>query len=215
VPLDGGELSTGANPVVPTAPHSPVAVSGIREVVLLIHGIRTQATWQRTVKAVLEEIPGVFVQESNYGYFDTFRFWCPFVTRTAAIEEVKQTVQTLKHKYPDARLSVIAHSNGTYIITKLLQSELDLELNRLVLCGSIVPRRFPWYTVDSRLGTEVVNDYGTHDIWPVLAKALSWGYGDTGRHRFGKPGVRDRGHEFAHGDYFAEGDGKGETFIRQ
>ena len=184
------------------------------EVVLLIHGIRTQAVWQKTVKKVLQEIDGVIVQESSYGYFDVIRFWCPFLTRNAAIEEVKETIQELTLMYPNAKLSVIAHSNGTYIITKLLQSERNLKIHRLVLCGSIVHRGYPWHTVNSRLHTNVVNDYGTRDFWPVLAKALSWGYGDTGRHRFGKPSVRDRGHEFRHGDYFGDGPGQGEAFVR-
>lgn len=192
---------------------SPRESLAVREVVLLIHGIRTQAPWQRTVKRVIEEIPGVFVQESSYGYFDVFRFWCPFFTRTQSIREVRETIQELKRRYRDAKLSVIAHSNGTYIITRLLQSERDLELNRLVLCGSIVRRQYRW--PESQLATDVVNDYGTRDIWPVLAKALSWGYGDTGRHRFGKPGVRDRGHDYAHSDYFEDEAGNCENFVRK
>ena len=110
---------------------------------------------------------------------------------------------------------MIAHSNGTYIISRLLLSEKNLELNKLVLCGSIVKRRYPWDYVQARLGHDVINEFGTRDIWPVLAKALSWGYGDTGRYRFGKPYVRDRKHNFAHSDYFGDGEEQGETFVRK
>lgn len=189
--------------------------SSQHEVILLIHGIRTLAIWQRMVKKVLEEIPGIVVQESSYGYFGTLRFWCPFLTRQAAIDEVKQTIQEVRNLYPDSKLSVIAHSNGTYIITRLLLSEVDLKIHKLVLCGSIVSRTYPWHSIRDRLGKAVINDYGTKDSWPVWAKALSWGYGDTGRHIFGKPGVKDRGHDFKHSDYFADGPGRGEEFVRK
>jgi len=67
-------------------------------------------------------------------------FWCPFLTRRPAVNEVKGTIQDVALRYPNAKLSVIAHSNGTYIITKLLESEHNLVLNKLVFCGSIVRR---------------------------------------------------------------------------
>ena len=185
------------------------------EVVLLVHGIRTHADWQVMVKRVLQEIPGKYVQPTSYGYFNAFRFWCPFFTRSSAIEEVKETIEQLRIRFPNSKLSVIAHSNGTYIISKLLMSKRDLEINRLVLCGSIVKRRYPWDFVGRRLGSDVINEYGTKDIWPVFAKALSWGYGDTGRYQFGKPYVKDRKHDFAHSDYFGDKEGQGEEFVRK
>ncbi len=185
------------------------------EIILLVHGIRTFAWWQPMVKRVLEGIPNVAVWECEYGYFNVFRFWCPFFTRRAPLEEVRaelEKAQTAISAYPDARLSVIAHSYGTYIITELLSSKLDLKLHRILLCGSIVRRRYPWHAVSNRIGAHptiagkknVINDYGLQDVWPVLAKCLSWGYGDTGRHKFGKAEVTDRGHNLGHSDFFTQ-----------
>jgi hypothetical protein len=49
-------------------------------VVILIHGIRTQALWQNELRKTLEKESFV-VQPTNYEYFDLFRFlfpWQPF-----------------------------------------------------------------------------------------------------------------------------------------
>ncbi|UUO07872.1 hypothetical protein M4951_06045 [Blastopirellula sp. J2-11] len=202
-----------------------------KEIILLIHGIRTFAWWQPMVKRVLEEIPNVEVWESDYGYFDVFRFWCPFFTRKAPIDEVRlelEKAMTAISKYSGGRLSVIAHSYGTYVITQILASKLDLKLHRLVLCGSIVQRTFPWHTLGDRIAAHdthsgrrnILNDYGLRDTWPVFAKCLSWGYGDTGRHKFGKAEVIDRGHDLYHSGYFEDPGADpslepGEEFIRK
>ena len=173
-------------------------------VVILIHGIRTFANWQPMVTRVLEEIPGTRVVALQYGYFDAFRFWCPFFTRQFPIGDVRREIQNVKNSNPDAKYSVIAHSFGTYIISKILLADPDLSLNHLVLSGCIVSRRYRWDYVKSRIATPIVNDYGTKDIWPVMAKCLSWGYGDTGRHGFGRTHVMDRGHDYEHSQFFNE-----------
>lgn len=177
----------------------------MREVVLLLHGIRTFAQWQAQVQRILEEIPGTKVVPLKYGYFDALRFWFPFATRRAPIEFLRLQIQNARAEHPDARISVIAHSFGSYAISEILLNNPDYQLHRLVICGSIIPHGYRWDLVRSRLATGVINDYGTRDIWPVLAKCLSWGYGDSGRHGFGHGAtVMDRGHNFAHSDFFKE-----------
>jgi pimeloyl-ACP methyl ester carboxylesterase len=176
-----------------------------KEVILLIHGIRTFAEWQPMVKRVLQEIPGTEVVAIKSGYFNLLAFWCPVLTRQATINDVRREIQNAKAANPNARFSVIAHSYGTYAISKILLENPDLRLHRLVLCGSIVPRKYRWDYARARLDTDVINDYGTRDIWPVVAQCLSWGYGDTGRHGFGRGAmVRDRGHDYKHSDFFNE-----------
>lgn len=180
----------------------------VREVVFLIHGIRDRARWQALVKRVLEEVEGVVVIPIKYGYFDLFRFWLPVWTRGAPIRFTQRQIQIGKNEYRVDKYSVIAHSFGTYTISKVLQQTQDLVLERLVLCGCIIPSDYPWEHLSGRITNPVINDYGTRDIWPFWARKLSWGYGDTGRYGFGRSDVMDRAHDKAHGDYFEE------TFIR-
>lgn len=176
----------------------------LREVVFLIHGIRDRARWQSRVRRVLEEIEGVKVIPIKFGYLDVFRFWFPIWTRDQSIEFTREQIQIGKNKHKAKNYSVVAHSFGTYAISKILSDTKDLVLHRLVLCGCIVKRRYPWDSVSGRINTDVLNDHSTRDIWPLMAKKLSWGYDETGRHGFGRADVTDRAHNFGHSDFFAE-----------
>ena len=76
---------------------------------------------------------------------------------------------------------------------------------RLILCGAIVPEAFRWDRVRGQVeAVNVINDVGRQDVWPVMAKLLTFGYGDAGTYGFGF-GVRDRFHNTDHSGYF-EGD---------
>ena len=180
---------------------------GDYQVVLLIHGIRTQADWGPMVRSKLEVPDKIEVIPIKYGYFDAFRFWFPFWTRNKPIErvytEIRVALQVAREKDPHAKLSIIAHSFGTYIIGQILKRGFDLHIHRLILCGSVLPQDFPWEQYQGRFDREkVINECGKTDIWPVLAQSLSWGYGASGTHGFGAVLVKDRYHAGGHGQYF-------------
>ena len=174
------------------------------EVVLLIHGIRDQGEWQSMVSARLA-VPGrIEIIPIKYGFFDALRFWSPIWTRNRPIERVYTQVRVALMEYrdrPNLKLSVIAHSFGTYVIGEIIRREFDLHFHRLILCGAVLPQGFPWHQYRDRFG-RVVNECGKADIWPVLAKSLSWGYGASGTHGFGAVLVKDRFHAGGHGQYF-------------
>lgn len=176
----------------------------IRELIFVIHGIRDRARWQSRVKRLLEEIDGVKVIPIRYGYFDLLRFWFPFWTRRGPIERTRVEIQIGRNTYRAERYSIIAHSFGTYAVSQVITDTRDLVLHRLVLCGSILDRAFPWEVIKGRITDRIVNDYGTRDIWPLMARKLSWGYGDTGRYGFGGALVDDRSHNLRHSDFFDE-----------
>ncbi len=178
--------------------------SEIRELIFVIHGIRDRARWQSRVKRLLEEIDGVKVIPIRYGYFDLLRFWFPFWTRRGPIERTRVEIQIGRNTYRAERYSIIAHSFGTYAVSKVISDTRDLVLHRLVLCGSILDRAYPWELIKGRITDRIVNDYGTRDIWPLMARKLSWGYGDTGRYGFGGAIVQDRSHNLRHSDFFEE-----------
>ena len=192
------------------------------QVVLLIHGIRTQADWGPMVRAKLE-VPGqIEVIPIKYGYFDAFRFWSPFWTRNKPVEKVyiqiRVALQKYKRDHPDAKLSIIAHSFGTYVVGQILKREFDLQIHRLILCGSVLPQDFPWHEYQGRFDDDkVVNECGKADIWPVLAQSGSWGYGASGTYGFGAVLVKDRFHAGGHGQYFGPGfvEKYWEPFIRR
>lgn len=172
-------------------------------VVVLVHGIRTYAPWYPLVERLMRP-RGISVHPIRYGRFDLFRFMVPGPWRRGP---VAATLRKLEPILLDAakkgqRVTVIAHSNGSYVVTKLLEEKPTIELDYLILCGSVVPNDFDWTRVNRQIRKAIVNDYGVRDIWPVVAKSLSWGFGHAGTHGFGAP-VIDRIHDLGH-DYFTE-----------
>jgi intracellular sulfur oxidation DsrE/DsrF family protein len=175
------------------------------QVIMLVHGIRTHAAWTEKIKSVLEKIPNTQVVPVRYQYFSALRFLFPLFTRRAPIHRFIREYRDLKNKYKEAKISVLAHSFGTYVVTRAIEENSDIELYRLALCGGVVKDDFRFSTYRAQLGPDnVLNDCGTKDIWPVLAKSATWGYGATGTFGFGTNQVRDRFHELKHSDFFSK-----------
>lgn len=172
--------------------------------VVLIHGIRTHAEWQERLAERLNHVENVKAFPIGYGYFDVFKFWCPLWTRKAPVERILREIRTLKTQDPNARISIVAHSFGTYIVSKILANETDIKIHRLQLCGSIISPKYRWDQVISRITGNTVNDAGTKDIWPIMASALSWGYGASGVFGFKTVNVKDRYHDCGHSDFFSD-----------
>jgi len=171
--------------------------------VVLVHGIRTHATWAEMVAGLLSK-NGLIPVPVRYGYLDALQFWCPLFTRRAPIKRVLRELRDLRAEYPTADISAICHSFGTYSITKCLL-EPDVRLKRIIFCGSIVPAAFRRATFKAQLGADpILNDCGTKDWWPVIAKSFTWGFGPSGTFGFGTLGIRDRFNEYGHSEYFNE-----------
>lgn len=178
--------------------------------VLLIHGIRTQAEWaQRVAKVLEDDDPTLRVVPTRYEFFDLIRFLIPSeLTRQQAVDTVRRRIRDELSRKPK-KLSVIAHSFGTYIVSKVLEQDADVCFERIVLCGSIIPDSFGWESYKHRMGSDadgwqVLNDCGAKDVLPILAKSVTWGYGSPGRLGFGHGRVRDRFHSVGHSGFFTE-----------
>lgn len=183
--------------------------------VVMIHGIRTEALWFDSVSRLLKlQDHQLHPVAAGYDYLDLFRFLCPWRQfGRAPVERVRDKLDAVCSDPKIRRVSVIAHSFGTYIICEILKSDPNLRLHRLMLCGSVVPSTFDWrehatqidLLPDPDVTTQrVVNDCGWRDIWPVFAESVTWGYGSAGRFGFQTPQVKDRYHPFGHSDFFKE-----------
>lgn len=182
---------------------TPPARHEVRELVVLIHGIRTDAVWEDLVAHKFRLITGLDVRPISYGYFDSFRFWVPFLTRDAPLKRIERELRAIRESNPSIPISVIAHSFGTYVIVRILDDNPFLHLNWLILCGSIVPRAFRWDRIrKGQLEHPVINDCGQRDIWPILAQSASWGYGASGTLGFGSADAIDRYHPVTHSEFF-------------
>jgi pimeloyl-ACP methyl ester carboxylesterase len=177
------------------------------DVVILLHGIRTRALWYDIAKRLLSEIDNVEVKTIGYGRFDVIRFLLPFTrksVRKLVLKEIKLIKWKLAKELRPAQISVIAHSFGTYTIIKILEEEDDIDLHTLVLCGSVLPSNYDFGHISRKVSHAIINDAGSRDIFPVLARLATVGYGDSGTFGFLKGLVQDRFHTFRHSDFFTK-----------
>ena len=182
----------------------PVATT-VLPIIILVHGIRTFASWLDTLRAEFQSV-GFKVELTNYEYFDLIRFLLPWQrSRKKAIRRVLNQIRRVQVLHPGARISILAHSFGTYIVAEILREEFDIKVDRLVFCGSIVPSSYPLHRVVGQIAAgPIVNDVGSRDIWPALADSVTKGYGRTGTYGFHVPGVLDRWHDGAHSMFLTD-----------
>jgi hypothetical protein len=173
-----------------------------KHVVILVHGIRDFALWQAKIRPALEE-QGFKVEATNYGRFNLLQFLAPFsYFRRKAIATVWNQIRIIKQNNEGSRLSVIAHSFGTFVIAHLIQQQFDIKFHRVIFCGSVVRYEFPFEQFQNRFTPDIVNEVGTRDIWPAIAESVTTGYGSAGTYGFRRPLVRDRWHNGARHGFF-------------
>ena len=170
-------------------------------VLFLVHGIQTDGSWQKLVQAELSDVPKLHVVDIGYDCVTPLQLVGPF--RVEPIARVLREIRDFKRREPRARLMVIAHSFGSYIVSRILEDHPDIEFERIVLCGSIVPRNFRWDKHAKQMPHgAILNDVGTNDFYPVLATCASLGYGSSGRLGFGSGPVLDRYFPYKHSTFF-------------
>lgn len=163
------------------------------KIVITIHGIRTVGLWQKRITPYLAK-HGLVPFHIDYGWFGLLRFLFPW-TRNRQVQKVREEMIKLADKLrsPDhgvPRVSIIAHSFGTYIAMKVLENENgNLKYDRVVLTGSIVRRDFDWPAVLSepkRWVMAVRNERALKDCVVTLAGYISTQAGASGREEFEK-----------------------------
>src|SRR5450830_850704 len=172
-----------------------------KHILVLLHGMNTYAEWQEILAEPLRNQTNLEPLIVGYGNFHPLKFFLPALFRKGRIQVVLNDLRGIRQRHPEARISIVAHSFGTYIISKILLAAPELRFHRLVLCGAIIPNDYNWAAVTDRLSWPVVNDIGRRDIWPSLARSWSWGYGDSGAVGFKNSAVRDRYFPIGHSDF--------------
>ena len=170
-------------------------------VIVLIHGILSRGYWQNSIKTELKRA-GFSSSSTNSGWVDIFSFWLPIRwLRQRPASRVWRDLLAIKGDYPDKKISVLAHSFGTFIVGKLFELQSEFRAERLAFCGSILSDDFPFADYRSRY-SKILNDVGCKEPWPALGASSTWGYGSTGTYGFNRPGIQDRWHRnFRHGEF--------------
>lgn len=171
------------------------------KIVVLIHGIHTDGSWQRCVQQELSTINGLHIHDLGYDVVTAIQLFGPY--RSTPVNRIAREIRRIKVEEPKAKISVIAHSFGTYIVSKILEDHPDIRFDRIIMCGAIISRAYPWDRNARELNkSRIINDVGTRDIWPVIATCTTGGYGSSGRRGFQSASVTDRYFNYKHSDFF-------------
>lgn len=174
-----------------------------RQVWVLIHGINTEAVWQEHVRSELKPFSNISVECLSFGFFDVLRFAIPIFGRWRPVDKIRDDLREIAVQNPGVRIGVVAHSFGTYVISQVLRKNTDIRLSSLLLCGGIIPRRYPWNKLPNKPAKGyIVNEVGTKDRWPIFAGVISWSYGPSGSFGFKGPHVHDRYFHVGHSEFF-------------
>lgn len=176
-------------------------------VVVSLHGIRTRGVWQKDLAPILSNA-GFIPYPLDYEYFSTLRFLRKG-SREKMVEWLQKELEDIKARERVRRLSIIAHSFGTFMTAAVIKKHAGLRFDKVILAAGIVRRDFDWGACFAREQVNFVrNDYGRLDIWPKIAQKLVPKAGSSGSERFQqnhagrleqKPFLK-----YGHSDYFCE-----------
>jgi|GEM_PF-6739343 len=215
-PSGGATTNVGGNPegmsrdAAPTPTVGIITASSPMRVICPLHGIRTLAAWQKGLSDLAASHGWVCrLDRWSYGRFSLLAFFTPW-SREAKLGWLRRQYDAETH---DRRLliekgqapSVVAHSFGTYILGYTLLRFDFIRFNKVILCGSILPRDFPWDELIARGQVQAVrNEFGVRDPWVKWVRWFVRGTGPSGAVGFTcqHPRLEQEEFDFDHGDYF-------------
>jgi pimeloyl-ACP methyl ester carboxylesterase len=146
----------------------------VRQVVVVLHGIRDMAPWTSQFEIPLQEAyrskhpndsSKIQVTWPSYGYFGMgpFLLWAD---RQTNVRWFMDEFTEIKARYPNLqKVHFIGHSNGTYVLASALQNYKTLKVGNVVFGGSVLRRDFNWDNVGAQFD-RIRNFVGSRD-WVV------------------------------------------------
>ncbi|MEQ8824258.1 MAG: hypothetical protein RIC14_07780 [Filomicrobium sp.] len=174
------------------------------ELVILLHGIRSRGGWYEQVIDFLENSK-FKVRNISCGRIGSveFLFFLAFGVEKYYVNRLHRQIVAAMSKEGSGACSIICHSFGTYLLSKVIEANQDLVFDRIILCGSVIPQEFEWERYSNQFN-EIINECGQNDTVVRLAPILSHKLGSTGRFGFRNPLIQDRfHHNTGHGDFFS------------
>lgn len=144
-------------------------------VVISIHGIRTFGEWQTKLGVAIKEslnenrAPQVKTIEYKYNFFPLISFLSS-KKKDAEITRFAQKLLHIARTHPRAKISIVGHSFGTYLIFHGLKEVTQkLDLDYLILSGSVLqPNEKIEELYEKHNLTKILNECSTLDL-PLLA----------------------------------------------
>jgi hypothetical protein len=160
------QLRDISSPVV----HGIQTDRSVTDVLFVIHGIRDYGFWTaHLARFIVERARDAKLRmvyfTPKYGYFGLLPFLIPWSRMDKVRWFMDQYVEA-RALYPNARISYVGHSNGTYLLARALREYSTPRFHRVVFAGSVVRSDYEWSRyIPDRIG-RVLNYVATSD-WVV------------------------------------------------
>lgn len=134
--------------------------------VMVVHGIRDNGFWTKRVAREIKTLGrtekiNVRAPTPSYGYFSMWDFIKPGGREQATYWFMEQYANIKSH-FPDAKISFVGHSNGTYIAARSLELCSAIQFENVVFAGSVVRRGFRWAGFPDQV-RNILNFVGSND----------------------------------------------------
>lgn len=160
-------------------------------VLVTIHGLLSNASWNSELVPIFSN-DGWTVAPYYYGY-TTPDILLRKGERRKAVDDFREWIQSIKDQYcqsPDTKISVVAHSFGTYIIGAYLagfEGDPPVQFESIILTGSILSEDYDWGKMEKTYSVgNVRNEIAPNDQWVKWMPDSSWIKLDE---LFGKAGI--------------------------
>ncbi|ROO75908.1 response regulator receiver domain-containing protein [Vibrio crassostreae] len=154
---------------------------------ITIHGIRTTGKWQDTLeKLVKENSREVENMPLKYGFFSLISFLIPSL-RNYVSKKIETKIHSVLDQSKHEKVILVAHSFGTYIAAKAIQSYSGKsKLDLVIFAGSVLKTDYDIEKIQSKTST-FINECGGKDKILMFCNMLVLGLGDAGRTGFITP----------------------------
>lgn len=140
-------------------------------IVFVMHGIRDMGLWTSRIGETVESVAHQLGQsvdsiKAGYGYFPMLRFLF-LGARQVNVRWFMDRYTEVIARYPNAKISFIGHSNGTYLLASALKRYHACKIHHVAFAGSVVPKNYPWDNLIQQERVKAIrNDVASAD-WVV------------------------------------------------
>lgn len=160
----------------------------VQDAVMVVHGIRDHGFWTKRVAREVKTQArrsgrAVRAPSPSYGFFSMWDFVRP-MGRQAATYWFMERYADVRSHFPNADISFVGHSNGTYIAANAMKICPAVRFKRVVFAGSVVRRDYPWGDRMQQVRSGVLNYVGSADgvvaFLPAVFEFLRLRFMDVG-----------------------------------
>ena len=158
----------------------------VEHVVILLHGVRDDGFWTKRIGAKIKQVTGSYKVRTptpSYGFFSVLNFLSVFA-RKSKVRWFLEMYVTLKIHYPNADISFVGHSNGTYLALQAMKLCKSIRFRRMYLAGCVARTDYQWSQCNDQVSEKVVNVINANDYIistsPGFIEYLGWSFLNVG-----------------------------------